>query len=188
VLGDAGDKAAKEAVEKAAKEAKDKVNKEIDGTLAKLNPKYDPNKSAYSENCTSVVQANELRRRGQDVQPGPLEKHLWSSEGGPGGRGYDSMEGPWGRKFTSAGKDDIVKAFEGYGDGARGIVSIHWNKGGGHVFNVENVGGQVRFIDAQPNPGLTDASSHFNSGGGTRYLRLDDLPTPDASKMKRFLE
>lgn len=196
----AGEKASKEAAEKAAKEAQeklgkemadaanDKVNKEIDDTLAKVNPKFDPSKSAYSENCTSVTQVYELRRRGIDAEAGPLEKHLWSSEGGMGGRYPSSIENTWGRNFTTGDRDEIVKAFEGYGPGSRGIVGIYWDKGGGHVFNVENVGGQVRFIDAQPHPGITDASGYFGKGHGTQYVRLDDLPTPDSSKLKRFLE
>jgi hypothetical protein len=192
VAAGAGDKASKEAQEKLAKEmaeqANKKVSKEIDDTLAKANPKFDASKSAYSENCTSVTQVNELRRRGVDAEAGPLEKHLWSSEGGPGGRGPNSIEDTWGRKFTAGSKDDITKAFEQAGPGSRGIVGIYWNKGGGHVFNVENVGGQVRYIDAQPNPGVTDAAGYFNKGHGTQYVRLDDLPTPDPSKLKRFTE
>jgi hypothetical protein len=42
------------------------------------------------------------------------------------------------------------------------------------VFNVENVGGRIRFMDGQN--GVADASGYFANGGNTRFVRLDDLP------------
>lgn len=54
--------------ERLAEQADKKVNAEIDDALDKVNPKFDWSKSAYSENCASVVQANELRRRGSAVE------------------------------------------------------------------------------------------------------------------------
>jgi hypothetical protein len=162
------------------------VNKQIDEALEKVNPKFDPSQSAYRENCTSVVQANELRRRGLDVQAGPLEKPRWSSEGGPGGRPASAITGPWGGKFTPGTKADIEQAFKE--PGSRGVVAIAWNGGGGHVFNVENVGGEVRFIDGQPTPPVTDAAGYFSMGRNTAYIRLDDRPTPPQSATKPYLE
>lgn len=166
--------------------AKPDTNKQIDETLGKLNPKFDPTKSAYSENCTGVVQANELRRRGIDVQPGPLEKHLWSSEGGPGGRPLDVISGPWGGNFAAGTKAEIEQAFKE--PGSRGVVVIAWHRGGAHVFNVENVGGDVRFIDGQPTPPVTDASHYFGMGHSTGYIRLDNRPTPPENATKPYLE
>ena len=55
------------------------------------------------------------------------------------------------------------------------MVGIRWNNGGGHVFNVENVGGRVRFVDGQVARG--DVSHYFSQGSGLKFLRLDDLPT-----------
>lgn len=200
VVAGAGEKASKEAAEKASREAQeklgrqmagaanDKVNKEIDDTLAKANPKYDSTKSAYSENCTGVVQANELRRRGIDAEAGPLEPHLRTDQKGPGGRDLSVIENTWGRNFTPGSQADIEKAFNQ--PGSRGVVYIAWNgnNAGAHVFNVENVGGNVRFLDAQPNPGFTDASHYFQHGHSTEYVRLDDLPTPSSSKTAPYLE
>jgi hypothetical protein len=163
-----------------------KVDREIDETLDKVNPKYDPTKSAYSENCTGVVQANDLRRRGYDVEAGPLEGHLRMDQGGPGGRALDSIEDPWGRKFTDGTKSEIEDAFRE--PGARGIVYIRWHSGGAHVFNVENVGGKVRFVDGQPTPPITDASNYFNLGSHTKYVRLDDLRTADPKATRPYLE
>ena len=161
------------------------INNDIDQTLRALNPKYDRTKSAYKENCTGVVQAYELRRRGFEVQPGPLELKLRKDQGGPGGRSLDVIEKPWGGKFTVGTKADIEAAFRE--PGSRGIVVVAARRGA-HVFNVENVDGQVRFIDAQPTPPLTDASRHFDNIEISGYLRLDTLPTPPASATRPYLE
>jgi hypothetical protein len=110
---------------------------------------------------------------------------LRTDAGGNGGRKASTIENAWGRKFTKGSKADIEQAFKD--PGSRGIVSIKWNKGGGHVFNVENVGGRVRFLDGQPIPVRTDASFYFNHGSNTKYLRLDDLPTPAPSKTSPYV-
>jgi hypothetical protein len=162
------------------------ANAEVDAALDRVNPKFDPSQSAYRENCTGVTQAYELQRRGIGAEAGPLEKPLWSSEGGPGGRPLGSIENTWGGKFTAGTKADIQQAFDE--PGSRGIVYIAWKNGGGHVFNVENVDGTVRFLDGQPTPSVQDASGYFDLGGNTHYLRLDDLPTPPDSSTKPYLE
>jgi hypothetical protein len=46
----------------------------------------------------------------------------------------------------------------------------------GHVFNVENVRGTVRFVDGQV--GRTDVGGYFAVGKNTMYMRTDDLPRP----------
>jgi papain fold toxin 1 (glutamine deamidase) of polymorphic toxin system len=163
-----------------------KTNSAIDRTLNRVNPKFKSGESAYSENCTGVVQANELTRRGVPSEAGPLEKPLRTDEGGPGGRPLSVIEKPWGVKFTAGSKADIENAFKD--PGSRGVVYIKWNRAGAHVFNVENVDGQVRFVDAQPNPPVTDASSYFGRGHSTSYVRLDDRPTPSAGDTKPYLE
>ena len=162
------------------------INSEVDKTLDSVNPNFKKGESAYSENCTGVVQANELTRRGIPSVARPLEKPLRSDEGGNGGRKPSTIENTWGRKFTAGSKADIEQAFKD--PGSRGIVSIRWNGRGGHVFNVENVGGKVRFVDGQPTPARTDASFYFNHGSRTKYLRLDDLPTPSPSATSPYVE
>jgi hypothetical protein len=161
------------------------INSEVDKTLDSVNPNFKKGESAYSENCTGVVQANELTRRGIPSEAGPLEKPLRTDEGGNGGRKPSTIENAWGRKFTAGSKADIEQAFKD--PGSRGIVSIRWNKGGGHVFNVENVGGTVRFLDGQPIPVRTDASFYFTHGSKTKYLRLDDLPAPSPSAISPYV-
>ncbi|MEV3925150.1 toxin glutamine deamidase domain-containing protein [Actinomadura coerulea] len=165
-----------------------KIDLEIDQTLTKVNPKFDRTRSDYSENCTGVVQANELRRRGHEVEAGPLEKHLRSDQNGPGGRDLSDIEQAWGGTFTSGTKAEIEEAFKQ--PGSRGIVYIAWNgvNTGAHVFSVENVGGRVRFVDSQPKPPVRDAAHYFTVGHSTKYLRVDDLPTPPSNKTDPFLE
>ena len=162
------------------------VNQQIDQALDRVNPKYDPAQSAYSENCTSVVQANELQRRGLDAQAGPLEKPLRTDQGGPGGRPLTAITGPWGGTFTRATKTQIEEAFSG--PGSRGVVYIAWKTGGAHVFNVENVDGEVRFVDGQPTPPVPDASHYFDLGTGTAYLRLDNRAAPAQDAIRPYLE
>lgn len=161
------------------------VNTEIEKALDSVNPNYKKGETAYSQNCTGVVQANELTRRGIPSVARPLEKHLTSDGGGKGGRKPSTIENAWGRKFTAGSKTDIEQAFKD--PGSRGIVSIRWNQGGGHVFNVENVGGKVRFLDGQPTPARADASAYFTNGSKTKYLRLDDLPTPSPSATSPYV-
>ncbi|MFG2091385.1 MULTISPECIES: toxin glutamine deamidase domain-containing protein [unclassified Spirillospora] len=169
-----------------AEAAEKKINIEINETLNLVNPKFQPTKSAYSENCTGVVQANELRRRGSEVEAGPLERPLRKDEGGPGGRPLRDIEQVWGGKFTPGTKDQIEDALKE--PGSRGIVYIAWNHGGAHVFNAENVGGKVRFVDGQPTPSVTDAANYFTLGRNTHYLRVDNRPTPTDRAIERFLE
>lgn len=175
--------------EEMAAERNSEINKQINETLDKVNPKFDRTQSAYRENCTGVVQANELRRRGLDVQAGPLEKALCRDEGGPGGRPLPVITDAWGGQFTPGTKADIEKAFAE--PGSRGVLYVEWKPefgGGAHVFNVENVGGQVRFVDGQPTPPVTDASHYFDVGHNTRYVRLDNRPTPPEAATRPYLE
>lgn len=155
-----------------AKRAARKVEKQIAADLKRVNPKFNPPHPDYSANCTHCVQTYELRRRGIDVEATALPKqfHPW------GGRSLGDIEGTWGRKFTNGGQADIEQAFQNFGPGSRGVVGIRWNNGGGHVFNVENVGGKVRFIDGQ-NAGR-DVADYFAKGHSTSFVRLDDIPMP----------
>jgi hypothetical protein len=172
--------------EELAKGYEQKIDQQIDRAADTVNPRFDWTKSAYSENCTGVVQAYELRRRGHDVQAGALENHLRKDEGGPGGRSLSVIENAWGGKFTLGSKGEIEEAFKQ--PGSRGVVYIRWHGGGAHVFNVENNGGKVRFVDGQPTPARYDASDYFGKGYGTKYLRTDDRPEPPETATKRYLE
>jgi len=154
------------------KRAARKIEKQIAHDLKRVNPKFNPPNPDYSANCTHCVQTYELRRRGIDVEATalPQQFHQW------GGRSIADIEQTWGRKFAPGGRADIEQAFQNFGPGSRGVVAIRWNNGGGHVFNVENVGGKVRFIDGQ-NAGR-DVANYFANGHSTQFVRLDNIPMP----------
>ncbi|MFI7573362.1 toxin glutamine deamidase domain-containing protein [Micromonospora sp. NPDC049497] len=155
-----------------AKRAARKVEKRIADDLARVNPKFDTSTPHYSANCTHCVQAYELRRRGVDAEATALPDrfHLFR------GRPLADLENAWGRTFTPGARGDIEKAFETFGPGSRGVVYAKWQGNGAHVFNVENVGGTVRFVDGQ-NAGV-DVASYFDIAKDTSFVRLDDVPTP----------
>ncbi|HET9654121.1 MAG TPA: toxin glutamine deamidase domain-containing protein, partial [Kineosporiaceae bacterium] len=138
--------------------------------LALVNPTWDPaTDSDY--NCANVVQAYELRRRGFDVQARGL-----SDEQMRAGGSTADIGGVWGREFvTVEDRSGVDQAFAA--PGSRGIVQVAPQPGApAHVFNVENVDGQVRYLDAQRN--ISDASFLFVGAAVVSYLRLDDLPLP----------
>jgi hypothetical protein len=161
-----------------------RTTKQVDKALAGANPKYQAGVRAYSHNCTHVSQAYELRRRGLDVQAAPDTT---------GGRTFVEYSEPWGgwQKFThcesasDVGRSQVERAFAE--PGSRGIVRVRWKNGGGHAFNVENVDGKIRFIDAQPTPPVTDASHYFSLATESGYLRLDDKPTPSKKTLAPFI-
>ncbi|MEO3976705.1 toxin glutamine deamidase domain-containing protein [Streptomyces sp. CAU 1734] len=166
------------------------ADEQIKGTLERINTKYNRDDPAYSHNCTSVVQAYELSRRGQSVKAGPLEP------GKTGGRPLSVIEEAWGASFTTAysslpsdsdgGRAEVEEAFKE--PGSRGVVFVAWRSGGAHVFNVENSGGTVRFVDGQPNPPVTNAGFYFRRSLVTKWVRLDDKPTPAPGATARYLE
>lgn len=152
---------------------------EIADALEGTNPNYGGD-SDYGVNCVHCVQAYELRRRGFDFEATALPDQF------TGGRPLGDIEDAWGRDFADGGKEDIEQAFEEYGPGARGVVYIEWQGSGAHVFNVENVDGEIVFVDGQNN--TIDASEYFARGGNTKYVRLDDLPTPGVDDTDEFVD
>lgn len=175
LLGKAKDllKAVADASAKRRAAADQKVLDGLLEDLRKVNPNFDPSNPAYAANCVNVVQAYELRRRGMDVEATGLPEEMWQN----GGRPLSDLTDTWGRGFTSGDQADIEHAFQDFGPGSRGVVYLEWKNGGGHVFNVENIGGKVYFVDAQNN--TIDASKYFQNGVDPQYVRLDDLPAPD---------
>ncbi|WP_412542220.1 toxin glutamine deamidase domain-containing protein [Longispora sp. K20-0274] len=153
-----------------ARKAAREFDRKMLDDLKKVNPNFRPPHPEYANNCTHCVQAYELRRRGLDAEATGLPPSMWHQ----GGRGLDFIENKWGRSFTTADRAQIENAFKE--PGSRGVISIEWPGNTAHVFNVENVGGKVRFIDGQTASG--DVSHYFSQGFNPKYLRLDDLPTP----------
>jgi hypothetical protein len=144
--------------------------------LRRVNPHFDPADTRWSANCTHCASAYELRRRGIDAEALPLPDRYFNQ--GMLGRPTTDMPNAWGFKYAKASQADVVKELEAAGPGARGFVRIIWDRGGAHVFNAENIGGKVHFLDAQSN--ITDASRYFGRGS-TFFVRSDTLPTPGSS-------
>ena len=94
--------------------------------------------------------------------------------------GIASLETPIGSRSTTI-KKSIESMMSGYGDGARAIVRVQWQGGGGHVFIAEQVNGVTRFID--PQTSKKDCSYYFNAGmikpASTRLLRIDNKDFTD---------
>lgn len=157
------------------------TNERIDEALRTVNPRWERGVHDYTHNCSNVVQAHELQRRGQDVEAGPRT-----------GVSLAVMEATWGSKYirTAAHKDggqsEVERAFAA--PGTRGIVYVAWNNGGAHVFNVENVEGTVRFVDGQPTPIVTDAAHYFSYSKNCSYMRVDHLATPSDGAMAMYLK
>ncbi|MCC6898121.1 MAG: hypothetical protein IT377_04060 [Polyangiaceae bacterium] len=84
----------------------------------------------------------------------------------------DMLEKHFGNKFGAAtSMDELAQTMQEAGSGARGIV--HASRGAGkvgHVFNVVNQGGTVRFLDGQTGKPAVVAGEGFQS---YRLLRTD---------------
>ncbi|MFP2957770.1 FG-GAP-like repeat-containing protein [Myxococcus sp. 1LA] len=73
-----------------------------------------------------------------------------------------ALEEYFGSKFVAMSRGDIKGLMKSLGDGARGIVAVGDDMAVGHAVNVVNVGGKVRFIDAQSATEVTlDGWKHF---------------------------
>ncbi|QKY79770.1 capsid maturation protease [Arthrobacter phage Bumble] len=142
------------------------------------NPEFDRTHRTrvYNNNCTHVTAVYELRRRGYDVTAAPVK----------GGHGrYDQDFLPFWTDPTTG----RAPAFRNHKtpeelsadilarepDGARGIIRVIWKDGGGHVFNYERIGAEIRLIEAQT--GSPDASDYFKDvrPGSIRHFRTDHL-------------
>lgn len=163
-------------------------NHDINDCFNTTNPKYGtgntPNEQhKYTWNCQRCVNAYEARRRGYDVQAGARIENgdtlpnMRNANGWPavyegGHSGLVPIDGRTGTKI----RQNIESQMSAYGNGARAIVRVRWQKGGGHVFIAEQVNGQTQFID--PQSGKRDVSYYFGNGmisvGYTHILRIDD--------------
>ena len=170
------------------------------------NPGRDPKKPIrnYSVNCSSVVQAQEFRRRGYDVTAAPVPdgKGRFESEfvtewwRNPDGtkpvvtsiRKLPAPAVPEGvdaRRVLPNGSVEaqlkIAEFINSQPEGSRGFISLAWKSGGGHVFNWERIDGKPVFIEGQT--GRPDASKHLDSGvfkpTTVNLVRVDNLVPTD---------
>lgn len=144
----------------------------LSDALVKTNPNFGAGRQ-WKENCPNCVQAFELRRRGLDVEAAPLT----------GGGSSAWAEKTWGRGFTDVSDSPggsraaLDQAFQQFGPGSRGVVRAIYGNGASHVFSVENLNNELRYVCSQQH--LEDATRFFRNVDQVAYVRLDDLPMPN---------
>ena len=140
------------------------AEKTMDNAMKNANPYFSTSYSEYSENCQRCVVAYELRRRGYDViAQATYAGDKWPTNVQVNGQ----LMGRWRGAFRHAKTDrvgvagnnsraeakvldNISAKMKEYGNGSRAIIRIGYRGAHvGHVFNVENRGGHMYFIDAQ---------------------------------------
>lgn len=142
----------------------------IEEDLKKVNPNYNKG-GAYRINCQRCSFAYELRRRGYDV------------EANPNNNGFDisvrwKTQMDFKEQYTFQNKKgikklvtDISEKVKNAGDGSRWAVQVQWSRSSnGHLFIAENVGGEVKFFDAQN--GEQKAISYFNHIAKTKETSI----------------
>ena len=154
----------------------------IEKALEGANPFYNGGAQGdFSENCQRAVVAYELRRRGYDVVALPT----YAGDTLPSGNRWQGAfqhaktinVGASTPQKTQANLEAQMRSF---GPGSRGIVKIP-----GHVFNVENVGGKIRYVDAQTNT-VYNSNNVFSRIGkqssSIKLVRTDNLRISERAK------
>ena len=169
----------------------------IEQSYGAANPYFSSEYSEYSANCQRCVVAYEMRRRGYDVTAMPTydgdvkPRVAFSAEDG-------TISARWMGAFRGA-KPEYVGARSGpkvisnisgkmnsYGVGARAVVQVYWKHGGGHVFNVENTGGKIRYCDAQTGKRVNVKKYMSNAKpGSVNLVRTDNLRVSE--RMREFV-
>lgn len=165
------------------------------------NPLFDKTGSyaEYTHNCQRCVVTYELRRRGYDVVTNPTYNgdkwprvSAWQQKGfGTGFNTRDNWTGFFrhakvdnvGASMNKTVEKNINDKMKQYGNGARAVVGVNWQRGGGHVFNVENVNGNIVAVDAQT--GRRSSLSKALSGSvpsSTQLTRTDNLRISERAK------
>lgn len=161
----------------------------IEDDLVFTNPNYSRINpfSPYNSNCQRCVMAYEARRRGFDV-----EAQMLPSEDDP--LLYRKLDTGWPSVFEggelvdctansgTAALINVEELVNSWGSNGRGIVRIAYKPecgGGGHVFSVEKVDGQIRFIDPQSNSRDVKEAFSMAKGDSVYCMRVDNLPFTD---------
>lgn len=175
--------------------------KSIANSTLDTNPLYNRDYNEFTMNCQRCVVAYELNRRGYDVEARPT----FQGDKLPSVAYYDrkngTLEGRWKGAFrdaksvnvgvngnnTKAEKaviSNIENQVRNWGDGARGVIQIFYRSGGGHVFNVENQGGRVVYVEAQAGKlkNFATETIHNVDTGSVSMIRTDNLRISDRAK------
>lgn len=153
----------------------------------KANPYFSKEYAEYSSNCQRCVVANEFRRRGYDVMALPTYKGdkkprvaFSAKDGTVNGHWMGAFKGAKAEYVGNRSSEKVVgnikSKMRSYGRGSRGVVQVFWKNGGGHVFNVENVGGKIKAFDAQTGKSVS-LSDYIGkaSGSSVNLIRTDNL-------------
>jgi uncharacterized protein YukE len=136
----------------------------------------------FRNNCGYAAIAYEMRRRGFDVTAAPdLDGDTTTDIASTF---HDPQTGEPRSWTMSDGKAGIADSMQDFGPGSRAIVMVRWKGNtGGHFFNVENIDGQVVYLDAQSNQ--VNVDDYFNriEPGTARFMRTDDLE-PEMNPMR----
>lgn len=149
----------------------------ISEDLKSVNPNYSKN-GYYKINCQRCSYAYELRRRGYDVEAYPNDDDygrkkgtFWTKQMKPT-ETYEFNNNIGASRLNNKISEKVLNA----GDGSRFAIEVQWSRSRtGHLFIVENVGGQVKYFDAQT--GEEDCKYYLNSvatSKTTRMMRMDN--------------
>lgn len=105
-------------------------------------------------NCVFCSLATEQRWRGSPVSAGD-----WPHKSGLSVSTAEKLVGPLSETSPSA----IDQTLRDAGPGSSGMVAVEWPTGGGHMMNVVNDGGTIRWVDGQ------NATIDMNPPAATSY-------------------
>ena len=136
------------------------------------NPNYGKGNANYGTNCQRCVPAFEMRLRGYDVEALPSDGNHDGVRYFPDKNTSDMIQCGGRGKF----KKDVEKRMREWGDGARGLVRMHWirTRNAAHFFMAINEGGTIRYVD--PQDPSRNAESHFDRAAmkGNWIMRIDN--------------
>ena len=149
--------------------------------ISGANPAWDTDRVGGRANCSNVVVAAELRRRGIQCVAAPRLAgrdvteiaSVWEKDGNPvnvipifSPRVFDDPS-------SSPTRAEIVESINGYPDGSSGSMSVAWMSGGSHIFTWRKENGKVKFLEGQTT--TVDPESYFGQTVGHVFiLRMDD--------------
>ncbi|OCG22604.1 toxin glutamine deamidase domain-containing protein [Gilliamella sp. App4-10] len=130
-----------EGIAKAGKGETNTAVNDVAGTIRGVNPGYPI--EGRTHNCVNCAIATDATLGGNPASALPIN----SKNGVP----ISVLEKQFGTKFQNvSGHNNIIEQMSNAGPGARGVVFGSYGPGQpGHVFNVVNQNGKIRFLDGQ---------------------------------------
>lgn len=130
----------------------------------------------WEVNCSRTATTWELRRRGYDVTA--KSRDLDDNSTDLIGAMWRRRDGSLPQWAPLPGERAALAHLSHWPEGARGFVTIVWEGGGGHIYNVEVVGGVPRFFEGQvpPSPNPRHSPDGYLARARTvQILRTDEL-------------